>query len=133
MQSSTRIRSAVVAALLGLLAVLTGPGAARADDTAEPAGTTVGDLTGFKADGAVYRLTAGDAAARVSFVSEETFRIELAPDGTFEDPAGDAIVLPQGTPPRTRWKERGDRYELSTRSVTLRVYKSPLRFALYRA
>ncbi|MEU2025191.1 NPCBM/NEW2 domain-containing protein [Streptomyces sp. NPDC016469] len=133
MQSSTRIRSAVVAALLGLFAVLTGPGAARAAGPAEPAGTTVGDLTGFAADGAVYRLTAGAAKARVSFVSEETFRIELAPDGTFEDPAGDAIVLPQGTPPRTRWKERGDRYELSTRSVTLRVYKSPLRFALYRA
>ncbi|MES9507545.1 NPCBM/NEW2 domain-containing protein [Streptomyces sp. NPDC000609] len=131
MQSSTRIRTAAVAALLGLLAVFSGPGAAQAG-AAEP-DTTVGDLTGFSADGAVYHLTAGAAEARVSFVSAETFRIELAPDGTFSDPAGDDIVLPQGKPPRTRWKERGDRYELSTADVTLRAYKSPLRFALYRA
>ncbi|MFJ6435768.1 NPCBM/NEW2 domain-containing protein [Streptomyces sp. NPDC091416] len=133
MQSSMRIRGAVVAALLGLLAAVSGPGSAQAADPADSAGTTVGDLTGFTADGPVYRLSAGAAKARVSFVSEETFRIELAPDGTFEDPAGDAIVLPQGSPPRTRWKERSDRYDLSTGDVTLRVYKSPLRFALYRA
>ncbi|MCX5159160.1 NPCBM/NEW2 domain-containing protein [Streptomyces sp. NBC_00264] len=131
MQSSTRIRTAAVAALLGLLAVLSGPGAAQAG-AAEP-DTTVGDLTGFSADGSVYHLKAGAAEARVSFVSDETFRIELAPDGTFSDPTGDDIVLPQGTPPHTRWKERGDRYELSTGRVTLRAYKSPLRFALYRA
>ncbi|MEU0626121.1 NPCBM/NEW2 domain-containing protein [Streptomyces sp. NPDC005989] len=131
MQSSTRIRTAAVAALLGLLAVLSGPGAAQAG-AAEP-DTTVGDLTGFSADGSVYHLKAGAAEARVSFVSDETFRIELAPDGTFSDPTGDDIVLPQGTPPHTRWKERSDRYELSTSGVTLRAYKSPLRFALYRA
>lgn len=95
--------------------------------------TTVGNVTGFGADGAVYRLTAGQAEARVSFVSEETFRIELAPDGKFTDPTGDDIVLPQGEPPRTRWKDRGDRYDLSTGEVTLRAYKKPLRFALHRA
>ncbi|MFF3394860.1 NPCBM/NEW2 domain-containing protein [Streptomyces sp. NPDC002669] len=131
MQSSMRIRVAAVAALLGLVAVFTGPGAPEAG-AAEP-DTTVGDLTGFSADGAVYRLEAGDAEARVSFVSAETFRIELAPDGAFSDPTGDDIVLPQGAPPRTRWKERADHYELSTDDVTLRAYKSPLRFALYRA
>ncbi|MGW0958046.1 NPCBM/NEW2 domain-containing protein [Streptomyces gelaticus] len=108
MQSSTRIRTAAVAALLGLLAVLAGPGAAQAG-AAEP-DTTVGDLTGFSADGAVYHLKAGAAEARVSFVSAKTFRIELAPDGALSDPTGDDIVLPQGTPPPTRWKERSDRY-----------------------
>ncbi|MER6105493.1 NPCBM/NEW2 domain-containing protein [Streptomyces sp. NPDC001832] len=132
MQSSTRIRAAAVAALLGLIAVFAGPGAGQAG-AAEPTTTTVGDVTGFSADGPVYQLRAGTAEARVSFVSAETFRIELTPDGTFSDPAGDDMVLPQGTPPHTRWKERGDRYELSTGSITLRAYKSPLRFALYRA
>ncbi|MFC9244216.1 NPCBM/NEW2 domain-containing protein [Streptomyces sp. NPDC057136] len=133
MQSSTRIRVAAVAGLLGLLAALTGPGSAQAEPSA-PAGTTVGDVTGFSADGPVYHLTAGKAEARVSFVSAKTFRIELAPDGKFADPTGDDIVLPQGTPPRTSWTDRGDRYELSASGgVTLRAYKSPLRFALYRA
>ncbi|GAA1363038.1 NPCBM/NEW2 domain-containing protein [Streptomyces beijiangensis] len=132
MQSSTRIRAAAVAALLGLLAVFAGPGSATADTTAA-ADTAVGDVTGFSADGSVFHLKAGAAEARVSFVSDETFRLELAPDGTFTDPTGTDIVLPQGKPPRTHWKDRGDRYELSTDRVTLRAYKSPLRFALFRA
>ncbi|MFJ4970377.1 NPCBM/NEW2 domain-containing protein [Streptomyces sp. NPDC088755] len=132
MQSTTRIRAAAVAVALGLFAALAGPGDARAD-AAPPEPTTVGDVTGFRAEGPVYRLSAGPAEARVSFVSEETFRIEVAPDGTFTDPTGDDIVLPQGKAPRTRWKDRGDRYELSTDEVTLRAYKKPLRFALHRA
>ncbi len=115
--------------LLGLLTVLAGPGAAQA----EPFPTTVGDVTAFAADGPVYRLTAGRTEARVRFVSTETFRIELAPDGGFTDPVGTDVVLPQGRPPATRWKDRGDRYELSTSKVTLRAYTSPLRFALHRA
>ncbi|TQK43500.1 alpha-galactosidase-like protein [Streptomyces sp. SLBN-118] len=130
MGSPKRLRSAVVAALLGLFAALV-PQVTGAQ--ADPADTTVGDVTGFAHDGGVYRLTAGRAAARVSFVSAETFRIELAPDGAFTDPTGTDIVLPQGAPPATTWRERGDRYELSTTKVTLRAYKSPLRFALHRA
>ncbi|MEU3923153.1 NPCBM/NEW2 domain-containing protein [Streptomyces sp. NPDC029004] len=130
MRSPKRFRSAVVAALLGLFAALV-PQVTGAQ--AEPADTTVGDVTGFAHDGAVFRLTAGRATARVSFVSAETFRIELAPDGAFTDPTGTDIVLPQGAPPATTWRDRGDRYELSTSKVTLRAYKSPLRFALHRA
>ncbi|MFF3459866.1 NPCBM/NEW2 domain-containing protein [Streptomyces sp. NPDC002730] len=130
MRSPTRFRSAVVAALLGLFAAFV-PSVTGAH--AEPADTTVGDITGFAHDGAVYRFTAGDAAARVSFVSAETFRIELAPDGAFTDPTGTDIVLPQSAPPATHWRDKGDRYELSTSKVTLRAYKTPLRFALHRA
>ncbi len=139
MRTPTRLRVAVAAALLGLAAALAGPvGSAHGDpaagaDHAAADRTIVGDVTGFAADGAAYRLAAGAARVRVTFVSAETFRIELAPDGAFTDPAGKDIVLPQGPPPRTRWKDKGDRYELSTTAVTLRAYKSPLRFALYRA
>ncbi|MFJ2474052.1 NPCBM/NEW2 domain-containing protein [Streptomyces sp. NPDC087659] len=129
MQSPMRMRARVAGLVLGLLAVFAGPGAAQA----EPSPTTVGDVTAFAADGPVYRLTAGRTEARVSFVSPEAFRIELAPDGGFTDPTGADIVLPQGRPPATRWKDRGDRYELSTSEVTVRAYKSPLRFALHRA
>ncbi len=146
MQSSMRMRATVAGALLGLLAAFAGPGptatAAPTEKTAPTAApaeqadgpdTTVGDVTGFAADGAVYRLTAGQARARVSFVTADTFRIELAPDGTFTDPTGTDITLPQGPPPATRWRDRGDRYELSSDRVTLRAYKSPLRFAAVRA
>ncbi|MCX5383414.1 NPCBM/NEW2 domain-containing protein [Streptomyces sp. NBC_00083] len=136
MQSPIRTRVALTgAAVLGLLAVFAGPGSAQADPSADaPADTTVGDVTGFEAaPGAVFTLHAGPAEARVSFVAADTFRIQLAPDGTFTDPTGSDIVLPQGKPPAARWKDRGDRYELSTDKVTLRAFKSPLRFALYKA
>ncbi|MFI7101495.1 TIM-barrel domain-containing protein [Streptomyces sp. NPDC050161] len=132
MRKSTGLRAAVVAALLGLAAALAGP--AGSAGAAEPAPAhTVGDVTGFDADGPVYRLHAGKAQARVSFVSDLTFRIELAPDGKFTDPTGKDIVLPQGAPPRTHWKDAGDAYELATGKVTLRAFKAPLRFELRRA
>ncbi|MEU3840081.1 NPCBM/NEW2 domain-containing protein [Streptomyces sp. NPDC028635] len=124
------------AALCAALAVAgtPAPPAAASVPAAEAAASGVlGDVTGFSASGAVYTFTAGAAKARVSFVSGDTFRIEAAPDGTFTDPVGSDIVLPQGAPPATRWADRGDRYELSTGQVTLRAYKAPLRFALYRA
>ncbi|MFC5718683.1 TIM-barrel domain-containing protein [Streptomyces gamaensis] len=120
------------AAIIGaLLAGLTGTGTGGHAAAAEP--TTVGEVTGVTPDGPHYRLTAGPAQARIGFVTPETVRIELAPDGTFTDPTGKDIVLPQGSPPPTRWRDRGDRYELSTSRATLRAYKHPLRFALYRA
>ncbi|WP_411144150.1 TIM-barrel domain-containing protein [Streptomyces sp. x-80] len=131
MRKPRGLRAAVVAALLGLVAVVAGPvGGVRAAGSAPG---TVGDITGFEAAGAVYRLHAGAAEARVSFVSDRTFRIELAPDGTFADPTGKDIVLPQGALPATRWRDAGDAYELSTSQVTLRAVKAPLRFELRRA
>jgi hypothetical protein len=126
----------VVTALLGLVAGLLGPavGAGAVPGAEEAAGDTVGDVTGFAPAGpGGYEIAAGDARARVSFASETAFRLEFAPDGTFTDPTGDDIVLPQGDPPTTTWREAGDRYEMSTTEVTLRAYKSPLRFALHRA
>ncbi|MFI1800526.1 TIM-barrel domain-containing protein [Streptomyces sp. NPDC020379] len=134
-RTPTRLRAAVAVALLGLAAALAGPvGSAHGSPADGVERTTVGDVTGFAAAGpAAYRLTAGSAQARVTFASADTFRIELAPDGAFTDPTGKDIVLPQGAPPRTRWKDKGDRYDLSTSAVTLRAYKSPLRFELRRA
>ncbi|MFD9633902.1 NPCBM/NEW2 domain-containing protein [Streptomyces violascens] len=136
MQSPIRTRVALAgAAVLGLLAVFAGPGSAQAAPPADtPADTSVGNVTGFEAvAGSVFKLHAGAAEARVSFVTADTFRIELAPDGRFTDPTGSDIVLPQGKPPAARWKDKGDRYELSTDKVTLRAFRSPLRFALYKA
>ncbi|BDM68399.1 hypothetical protein HEK616_18860 [Streptomyces nigrescens] len=132
MRKPTGLRAAVVAALLGLVVAVAGPAGSAPAAGPAPA-HTVGDVTGFEADGPVYHLHAGRAEARVSFVTDRTFRLELAPDGTFSDPTGKDIVLPQGTPPATHWRDAGDAYELSTAEVTLTAYKAPLRFELRRA
>ncbi|MEU6417383.1 NPCBM/NEW2 domain-containing protein [Streptomyces spiralis] len=135
-RGSRGVRGVVLAAaaVFAVLAatVAPSPPARAATATTDGTETVIGAVTGFSHSGASFTFTAGTAKARVGFVSADTFRIEVAPDGTFTDPVGDDIVLPQGKPPATRWADRGDRYELSTDKVTLRVYKAPLRFALYR-
>jgi len=126
----TRPASVALAAVLALAGATISP--ALSTPAAAAAGTA-GAVTGFSANGAVYAVSAGTAKARVSFVTDQVFRIELSPSGPFTDPAGSDIVLPQGAPPATSWRDAGDRYEISTTKVTLRVYKAALRFALYRA
>ncbi|MEV5239259.1 TIM-barrel domain-containing protein [Streptomyces cinnamoneus] len=133
MRTPRRLRAMAATAFLGLMAAMAGPAGGAHADPAGPAEQTVGDVTGFSTAGPVFHLRAGDARVRIGFVSADAFRIELAPDGTFTDPTGKDIVLPQGPPPETRWRERPDRYEMSTAAVTLRAYKHPLRFALHRA
>ncbi|PYC79466.1 glycoside hydrolase [Streptomyces tateyamensis] len=100
-----------------------------------PGSTTVGQVTGFsRADDGSYRLQAGTAAARIDFTGEDVFRLQLAPDGTFTDPAGREMVRnPPATVKSTTARDAGDYYAIASRDLTLRAYKNPLRFALYRA
>lgn len=100
-----------------------------------PTATTVGNATGLTkgADGG-YRIQAGSAAARIDFTSEDVFRLQLAPTGTFTDPAGREMVPnPPSTIKTTKEFDAGDYWAIASKDLTLRAYKSPLRFALYRA
>ncbi|MEV4434386.1 TIM-barrel domain-containing protein [Streptomyces sp. NPDC049585] len=131
MRPRTRLRTVMATVLLALTATLVAPVAGA---RAEAAQETVGDVTGFATAGPAFHLQAGTAKVRVSFVTARSFRLELAPDGRFTEATGKDIVLPQGSPPpATRWRDAGDRYEMSTSAITLRAYKKPLRFALHRA
>ncbi|WP_378733213.1 TIM-barrel domain-containing protein [Nocardia brasiliensis] len=99
---------------------------------ADPEAGKLADLSGVVEDGATTTLKSGPAAVRVSFPKPGAVRVQLAPDGQFTDPAGNKIVLPTKdapvVPART---DKGDYWALSTADLTLRAYKSPLRFALY--
>ncbi|WP_132149183.1 NPCBM/NEW2 domain-containing protein [Kribbella antiqua] len=124
-------RSVVAIALVaGALVQTTGP--ARADIT------TLGDITGFSADKATYTLTAGAAKVRVAFLKDDVFRLWMAPDGGFTDPAntgeGSNIVskTDYGTP-STSWRDRGAYYSLTTGKIEVRAQKHPLKFSLYRS
>ena len=81
-------RSVIVAA--AALAVITGVLVNGGPATAQTAAgdTTLGDVTGFSADKATYTLSAGAAKVRVVFLKDDVFRLWLAPDGNFTDPAG---------------------------------------------
>ncbi len=96
--------------------------------------TVIGNLTDFSVEENTYTLSAGDAKVRVVFYKDDMFRIWLAQDGEFTDPAGEAIIVKHEFPElTTNWSNEGDYYRIDTKDVTLRVYKQPLRFELYES
>lgn len=133
----SRTLSGFLAALLAL-AALPASGAAAQD------GSALGKVTGFESGNGNYTLSAGQAKVRVQFLTEDAFRIWLAPDGNFTDPANTApddpsapdsnIVVKDDHPtPATTSVDKGDYYALRTGEIEVRAYKDPLRFALHRA
>ncbi|GAA2815339.1 glycoside hydrolase family 31 protein [Kitasatospora sp. CM 4170] len=98
------------------------------------AGSTAGNITAFRQSGTTSTVsTSSGTAVRVVFVRADIFRIQLAPDGRFTDPAGSDLTVNTafGTPTVTA-TDRGSYYEIATTAVTLRAYKRPLTFAAYR-
>lgn len=95
---------------------------------------TIGNVTGFAQNGNIYTINAGSSTVRVIWSKVDIFRIWLAPSGTFTDPAGTDIAITQnfGTV-STTWSDAGSYYRINTSAVTMRVYKTPLTFRLYKA
>jgi len=97
-----------------------------------PEPTDVGNLTGFSANNGVYEFAAGESKGKAEFTAPDQFRLRFAPDGVFTDPAGTKIV--RTTPPTlrsTRSWDAGTYYAVASDKAVLRIYKTPLRFALY--
>ncbi|HEY3558629.1 MAG TPA: NPCBM/NEW2 domain-containing protein [Kribbella sp.] len=130
-------RSVVALALLaGALVYTAAP--------AQAAATTLGDITGFAADKATYTLSAGPAKVRVVFLKDDVFRLWMAPDGNFTDPANtpptdpgapasDIVTKTDYGTPQTAWRDRGTYYSFTTGKIEVRAQKSPLKFSVYRS
>ncbi|MFB6558653.1 TIM-barrel domain-containing protein [Streptomyces sp. NPDC056400] len=113
------------------------PAAAPAVSSA-PAGATAtaGDVTGFTRSGNTFTVTAsGGAKARVVVARADVFRLWLSPDGSFtDDPAGtDLAPTTDFGPVATSHSDAGAYYRITTGSLSIRVYKKPLRFSVFRA
>ncbi|MFU8843680.1 MAG: TIM-barrel domain-containing protein [Bacteroidales bacterium] len=94
----------------------------------------IGGITGFSADTSSVTITCGNAKVRVIFYKEDMFRIWLAPNGNFTNPAGDHIVVSYDYPQVSmNWADAGDHYLITTNMLALRAYKMPLKFVLYEA
>jgi len=92
----------------------------------------LGDLTGIAVNGGLCEMEAGVSRIRLQFYKDDIFRVWVAPDGTFSDPAGSDIVIARpGENIRVSALDKGDYYALRTAACVVRVYKKPLRFALY--
>lgn len=94
--------------------------------------TVIGNITAFQLDTNTALFTCGNAKIRVIFYKEDMFRIWLAPTGNFSNPAGDHIVVSYDYPLiPVNSSDEGDHYLITTGALSLRAYKSPLRFELY--
>jgi alpha-glucosidase len=127
--------SAVLAMVIGL------PALARAGASAPEVGP--GRVTGLVVRGNTVEIDAVRGQFRVVFATDDLFRIWMAPDGVFTDPANTPpkqdgapaanIVVKHDYPGVTPGVADAGAYQLlATRSLALRVYKANLRFALYR-
>ncbi|MBN2175446.1 MAG: DUF5110 domain-containing protein [Bacteroidales bacterium] len=94
--------------------------------------TVIGNISNISVDTNTVLITCGSAKVRVIFYKDDMFRIWLAPNGNFSNPAGDHIVVSYDFPLiDINWADEGDYYLISTGVLALRTYKSPLKFALY--
>jgi alpha-glucosidase (family GH31 glycosyl hydrolase) len=92
----------------------------------------LGNVTGFKAGKNEFDVEAGLSKVKIIFYSDDIFRIWLAPDGEFTNPAGNDIVENYTIKnPQVSAVDKGAYYQIKSRDCQLRVYKAPMRFALY--
>ena len=91
------------------------------------------DITGAGQldDGSVV-FSSNDVKVKVNFLTDEIFRLQMAPLGNFEDPTKGKIVVPNDFKPvNVTFEDAGEYYKVSSPACVLRAYKKPLHFGLY--
>jgi alpha-glucosidase len=92
----------------------------------------VQNLTAFNQHANETDLAANQCKFKVIFYQDNIFRIWMAPDGEFTNPAGDDIVTSYASKnPVIVSTDKGAYYQIKSKSCIVRVYKTPLRFAMY--
>lgn len=93
----------------------------------------LGKLTKFnKISNTEYEFVSGYAKVKLMFYRDDIFRIWLAPDGEYTNPAANSIVVDYGIKnPRVSMADNGSYYKFTTPQCVVRVYKNPIRFAMY--
>jgi len=95
---------------------------------------SLGDITSMVPGSNSALITCGNARVKLGFVRDDIFRLWMAYDGDFTDPAGNDLVINlPNQPVQMQYSEKPDYHLFTTKSIALRAYKKPLRFALYHA
>lgn len=95
----------------------------------------IGNITAFAQQGNEYSIDCNQQKFKIQFIRNDIFRIWMAYDGEFLNPAANDLIIKNlfNDKVQTSYSDRGDYYLLNTPEIALRAYKSPLRFALYKA
>lgn len=93
----------------------------------------LGNITGFTVEMNEVLILCHMAQLKVKFLRNDMFRIWMAHDGKFSNPAGNDIIIHTPEEPiKMDWVDKGDYYLMQTPELALRAYKSPFRLSLYR-
>ena len=118
----------------------TAPQAAQAKpggQSQQPRGrsVTLGDITSVEVKDNIFHIAAGPDQVRVIFYRDDIFRVWLGPDGNFSEPPANPddalIVVYKAAPIAVPWRDTGDYFKVESKECVLRVYKKPVRFALF--
>lgn len=94
----------------------------------------MGNITGFSKEGQTFTFESNHAKVKIDFCREDIFRLQMAYDGEFTNPAGsDIVISAPDDKPEIKFIDGGEYYLISTSQLMLRVYKKPLHFAIYKA
>ncbi len=93
----------------------------------------LGNITDFKANQYEYLISCHQAQLKVQLLRNNLFRIWMAYDGDFTNPAGNDVIIstPSGKIEKS-WSDEGNYYLIKTPELALRAYKNPMKFALYK-
>ncbi|MFC7487119.1 TIM-barrel domain-containing protein [Knoellia sp. CPCC 206453] len=112
--------------------------------SAEAATGQLGNITSFAQAGDTYTVRSGTSALRVVAEDNDLLRVEVAPDGTFTDPANedptdpaapdaDIVVKTDYAGAHSTVKESATAYEITTGAARLTITKSPITLHLAKA
>jgi len=95
---------------------------------------SLGKITAYAPVPGGYEFECGNARLKLLFIRNDIFRLWMAYDGEYTDPAGNDIVIHKPDQPvEVKTTDKGAYYLFTTKDVALRAYKQPLRFTLYKA
>ncbi len=93
----------------------------------------LGEVTDFTRSGTTFTFACHHAKVEVDFCRADIFRLQMAYDGIFTDPAANNIVIhPPAEATEVTFSEKDGYYLMSTSAIALRAYPNPLRFAMYK-
>jgi len=95
---------------------------------------SLGEITDFKKGDNEFEISCHQAKIKIKFLRDDIFRIWMAYDGDFNNPAGNDLVINEFEDKINLKYTYKDQYHLfETPEMALRVYIDTLRFALYKA
>lgn len=93
---------------------------------------TIGNVQEFKQDNNIFTISCKLEKINIIFYKADMVRILMSTSGEFKDPTEGVILAKTDfETPEVTWSDAGDYYKIQSDKCVMRLYKEPLRFAMY--